>query len=183
MSNLTNVKDKVLKLEKQQRLLWPQFDQELNGKLEGQTLITKFIIEIFKQSGLTEDLVFILTSKSIEQGTQLQMGGDSRADKKVSRPIVLNQKQFISLIKYLYDFEQKKPNDPIVQEGEYARFFKETTEMAKYKKWSESQLTAAFMDRKKTETQLEIVSKQENLRISKVHIFFWTILEQKWEYF
>jgi hypothetical protein len=103
-----NVKDKVLNLEKKQRYIWPQFDQELNGKLVGQTQITKFIIETFKQSDLEKDLVLILTTKSIEKGTQIIMGPDSRSDKKVARPIELNQKQYMDLIKYLYDFEQKK---------------------------------------------------------------------------
>jgi hypothetical protein len=108
MSYLTNVKDKVLKLEKQQRLLWPQFDQELNGKLVGQIQITKFIVETFKQSDLKKDLDLILTTKSIEQGSQLQMGPDTRADKKAIRLVELNQKQYINLIKYLYEFEQKQ---------------------------------------------------------------------------
>ena len=80
MSNLTNVNEKVLKLEKQQRLIWPRFDQELNGKLVGQIQITKFIFETFKQSDLEKDLAVILATKSIEDGTQLQMGPDCRAN-------------------------------------------------------------------------------------------------------
>ena len=66
------------------------------------------------------------------------------------RPIELYQKQIINIIKYLYDFEQKKPEAQVAVEGDYARFFKETKEMAKYKGWSDAQLTEALKDRKKT---------------------------------
>jgi len=72
------------------------------------------------------------------------------------------------LIKYLYDFEQTKPNAPVVQEGDYVRFFKDTKEMAKYKGWNDNQLTEALKNRKKTESQLDIVSIQEIHRISKI---------------
>ena len=71
--------------------------------------------------------------------------------------VELNQKQVVAVCKYLYDFEQKK-KELTTPEGEYAKFFKETKEMGKYKGWSDDQLTDALRDRKKTEVQLNIVS-------------------------
>ena len=84
MSNLTNVKEKVQQLEKQQRLLWPNFDQELKGKLVGQTTVSKFIAESFKQSKLEKDLVLILSQRSIEEGTKKELGN--------AKTVELNQK-------------------------------------------------------------------------------------------
>ena len=46
-------------------------------------------------------------------------------------------------------------------EGDYAKFFKETKEMGKFKGWNDTQLTDALKDRKKTEVQLDIVSNSE----------------------
>jgi|SaaInl59LU_5_DNA_1037362.scaffolds.fasta_scaffold161480_1 hypothetical protein len=68
MSNITNVKEKIQQLEKQQRLLWPMFDQELKGKILGGANVGQFIMESFKQSKLEKDLAMILPKRSIEQG-------------------------------------------------------------------------------------------------------------------
>jgi hypothetical protein len=68
MSNITNVKEKIQQLEKQQRLLWPMFDQELKGKIFGGANVGQFIMESFKQSKLEKDLAMILPQRSIEQG-------------------------------------------------------------------------------------------------------------------
>ena len=84
MSNLTNILQKVQQLEKQQRLLWPNFDQELKGKLVGQLLVSKFIVESFKQSKLEKDLVLILQNRSIEEGTKKETGN--------AKTVELNQK-------------------------------------------------------------------------------------------
>jgi hypothetical protein len=100
MSNITNIKEKVDHLEKQQRLLWPKFDQELKGKLQGQTIITKFITETFKASQLEKDLGIILQHRSIEEAIKIEMGS--------SKDVELYQKQVVNVIKYLYDFDQKK---------------------------------------------------------------------------
>jgi hypothetical protein len=61
--------------------------------------------------------------------------------------------------KFLYDFEQKKDAPLAPQEGDYAKFFRETKEMGKYKGWNDTQLTEALKNRKKTEVQLDIVSQ------------------------
>ena len=68
MPNFTNVKEKIQQLEKQQRLMWPMFDQELKGKIFGSANVGKFIMESFKQSKLEKDLALILPQRSIEQG-------------------------------------------------------------------------------------------------------------------
>ena len=64
----------------------------------------------------------------------------------------------MGVTKYLYDFEQKKEAPAAPQEGDYAKFFRETKEMGKYKGWNDTQLTEALKNRKKTEVQLDIVS-------------------------
>jgi hypothetical protein len=76
-----------------------------------------------------------------------------------SKVVELNQKQVVNVVKFLYDFEQKKATPGGPQEGDYARFFRETKEMAKSKGWNDTQLTEALKNRKKTEVQLDIVSK------------------------
>jgi hypothetical protein len=63
----------------------------------------------------------------------------------------LNQKQMNSVFRYLYDFEQKTTGPSPPAEGDYAKFFKETKEMAKDKGWSDTQFTEALQNRKKTE--------------------------------
>ena len=73
--------------------------------------------------------------------------------------VELNQKQVLGVTKFLYDFEQKKDAPLAPQEGDYAKFFRETKEMGKYKGWNDTQLTEALKNRKKTEVQLDIVSQ------------------------
>ena len=50
-----------------------------------------------------------------------------------AKTVELNQKQVLGVTKYLYDFEQKKEGPAAPQEGDYAKFFRETKEMGKYK--------------------------------------------------
>ena len=76
-----------------------------------------------------------------------------------AKTIELNQKQVLGVTKYLYQFEQKKDAPVAPQEGDYAKFFRETKEMGKYKGWNDTQLTEALKNRKKTEVQLDIVSR------------------------
>jgi len=61
----------------------------------------------------------------------------------------------VGVFKYLYEQDHKK-SQTAEKEGDYAKFFKETKEMGKYKGWSDDQLTEALKDRKKTEVQLSI---------------------------
>ena len=74
MPNLTNVKEKIAQLEKQQRLLWPLFDQELKGKINGSANAGQFIVESFKQCKLEKDLALILQQRSIEDGIKQEVG-------------------------------------------------------------------------------------------------------------
>ena len=75
-----------------------------------------------------------------------------------SKMVELNQKQILGITKFLYDFEQKSEAPAAPQEGDYAKFFKETKQMGKYKGWNDTQMTEALKNRKKTEVQLDIVS-------------------------
>ena len=67
----------------------------------------------------------------------------------------------MGITKFLYDFEQKREGPAAPVEGDYAKFFKETKEMGKFKGWNDTQLTEALKNRKKTEVQLDIVSNSE----------------------
>ena len=65
---ITAVNEKLQALDKEQKLLWPKFDQDLNGKLDGKAQVTQFVNEVFKKCKLEKDLAIILKQRSIEDG-------------------------------------------------------------------------------------------------------------------
>ena len=106
---------KMEKLTKQARVLWPKYDPDLDTQVNGRAQIHRYIQEIYTTSKLDAEYVQLRKQKNLDDliDAEVQRGlkNDVAAQRalKNKKDVNLNQAQILNVIETMYDVPESKP--------------------------------------------------------------------------
>ena len=105
---------KIEKLKKQGRVLWPKYDPDLDTQVNGRPRIHDYVNHIFTSSDLQGDLALLRKQRNlddlIDREVQKKVNNDLSPSKPGDPSVSLNQAQVFNVIGELYGIDTTIPS-------------------------------------------------------------------------